>query len=392
MGAMVTLEKMAGNPGIYRVLKDGTDTGKRKLVYRQGGRQITETFNPPVALKKAQERRAETTTARAKGVERDPRAGRITLSQLRVEFYQQHGANYAPATLALQSELWKRIGASSLATRPLNKIDTAMVRAFLAKIDKPVMREKTRLLLSTMFNFAIEDKRIVSNPATLPRRSHTRRERQERNGGSRAVDRNRILNNADLMAIVDELPRRYHVLALLMARAGLRPGEALALRVRHYNPLTRKLTVETAVSGETKTGDVRDFPLPASVGEWIVNHLAEFSEPENPDALIFPTREGEMLTLSGFRTMFQRAARKAGLPGRKLTPNDLRHTAAAFAIEHDANVYHVQRMLGHSKPSITLDIYGALWDESMDRLAATLDAAITAEAAPMGQVVGLLRR
>jgi hypothetical protein len=35
-------------------------------------------------------------------------------------------------------------------------------------------------------------------------------------------------------------------------------------------------------------------------------------------------------------------------------------------------------MVGHAKPSITLDTYGHLWDDSADRLAERLDAAIRA--------------
>jgi site-specific recombinase XerD len=59
-----------------------------------------------------------------------------------------------------------------------------------------------------------------------------------------------------------------------------------------------------------------------------------------------------------------------------VSPNDLRHSAASFAIDQGANVYHVQRMLGHAKPSITLDVYGELWDDSMTALAKRLDSVI----------------
>ena len=58
--------------------------------------------------------------------------------------------------------------------------------------------------------------------------------------------------------------------------------------------------------------------------------------------------------------------------------NDLRHSAVSFAVAHGANVYAVQRMVCHSKPSITLDVYGELWDDSQETLAAQLDAAIRA--------------
>ena len=44
-----------------------------------------------------------------------------------------------------------------------------------------------------------------------------------------------------------------------------------------------------------------------------------------------------------------------------------------------ANVYDVQKMVGHAKPSITLDTYGFLWPGSSERLAEKLDEAIRSE-------------
>lgn len=62
-----------------------------------------------------------------------------------------------------------------------------------------------------------------------------------------------------------------------------------------------------------------------------------------------------------------------------LQVNDLRHSAVSFAVAHGANVYTVQRMVGHSRPSFTLDVYGELWDDSQEQLATKLDEAIRAE-------------
>jgi hypothetical protein len=53
--------------------------------------------------------------------------------------------------------------------------------------------------------------------------------------------------------------------------------------------------------------------------------------------------------------------------------------AVSFAVAHGANVYALQRMVGHSKSSITLDVYGELWDDSQEQLATKLDEAIRAE-------------
>jgi len=43
----------------------------------------------------------------------------------------------------------------------------------------------------------------------------------------------------------------------------------------------------------------------------------------------------------------------------------------------------VQRMLGHAKASMTLDVYADLFDEDLDDVAANLDAAIRSAAYPL---------
>lgn len=47
---------------------------------------------------------------------------------------------------------------------------------------------------------------------------------------------------------------------------------------------------------------------------------------------------------------------------------DLRHTAASLAISSGASIKAVQRMLGHSSASMTLDRYGHLYEEDLETL------------------------
>jgi integrase len=51
-----------------------------------------------------------------------------------------------------------------------------------------------------------------------------------------------------------------------------------------------------------------------------------------------------------------------------------------WAVSAGANVKAVQRMLGHAKASMTLDIYADLFDTDLDEVAHRLDAAIKSAA------------
>ncbi|MDZ8276572.1 integrase [Microbacterium aquimaris] len=53
----------------------------------------------------------------------------------------------------------------------------------------------------------------------------------------------------------------------------------------------------------------------------------------------------------------------------------MRRTAASLAISAGANVKALQRMLGHASAAVTLDVYGDLFDDDLDAVAASMDDA-----------------
>ena len=74
-----------------------------------------------------------------------------------------------------------------------------------------------------------------------------------------------------------------------------------------------------------------------------------------PEGLVFTSACGAPLRNYNFRSrVFAPAATAIGVP--KLTPHDLRHTAASLAVQAGANVKAVQRMLGHASAAMTLEV------------------------------------
>jgi integrase-like protein len=51
----------------------------------------------------------------------------------------------------------------------------------------------------------------------------------------------------------------------------------------------------------------------------------------------------------------------------------LRHTCASLLIREGAGVMAVSKQLGHSTPTVTLNVYSHLFDDDLDRLYAGLD-------------------
>lgn len=91
--------------------------------------------------------------------------------------------------------------------------------------------------------------------------------------------------------------------------------------------------------------------------------------------LLFPTSVGTPGDCSNLRADFRKILESAGLP--KIRFHDLRHTAASLLLNHGVPVIVVSKMLGHSKPSITLDIYGHLLLEQQNEAAKIMDELIT---------------
>jgi integrase len=88
--------------------------------------------------------------------------------------------------------------------------------------------------------------------------------------------------------------------------------------------------------------------IPAVVAGTLAEHLAHYSRPRDPTAVVFLSERGAPVQHANFRNrVFRPAAAAAGLDPLP-TVHDLRHTAAALAILRHAGVKQIQEQLGHS--------------------------------------------
>ena len=89
--------------------------------------------------------------------------------------------------------------------------------------------------------------------------------------------------------------------------------------------------------------------------------LAELREwrlacPKGEHDLMFPNLVGRPMSNTNLlQRGFYPALRRAGL--RKIRFHDLRHTFASLLIANGADIVRVSRLLGHSSPTITLNVY-----------------------------------
>jgi integrase len=240
----------------------------------------------------------------------------------------------------------------------------------------PVAVRQALDLLGGILQRAYQAQRIPHNPARLVRRARRPRREETRPLAPATVEAMR----AFLLAGGSDNPRRDATLLSVLAYAGLRPGEALALRWGDIRD--RTLLVERSVAlGEicdTKTGAHRTVrllaPLRLDLAEW---RLASGRPVDHQ--LIFPGPDGGPWTLGAYgswrRRAFRRASEAASVDSAR--PYDLRHSFASLLMHEGRSVIYVARQLGHDA-RLTLDRYSHVIDELDDAPKLDAEAAIAA--------------
>ena len=91
--------------------------------------------------------------------------------------------------------------------------------------------------------------------------------------------------------------------------------------------------------------------------------------------LFLPSKVGTPQSPSNLLKEFKALLKKAGL--KKIRFHDPRHTATSLMLNHGVPVLIVYKLLGHSKLSTTLDIYGHMIPIMQDGVASLMDDLVT---------------
>ena len=220
-------------------------------------------------------------------------AGRQTVAEFAREWWRIHAIpNLSPRTretyaIVFDKHLLPRVG-----ELPLREVTPAVVASLSADMQAarvgPAATRKALTVLQGIFSCAVTWGHVPNNPVVGVRKPSAKRKRAVAPPSVALVERMR----ARLLA--DRRQRDATLLAVL-AYAGLRPQEALALPWR--NVRDRTLLIDRAQSDEgpktTKTGRTRSVrllaPLAVDLAAW---RLA--SERSGVDDLVFPTASGEL--------------------------------------------------------------------------------------------------
>ncbi|MEJ7891615.1 MAG: tyrosine-type recombinase/integrase [Solirubrobacteraceae bacterium] len=321
--------------------------------FRVGGRNRSQSFARKVD---AQRFDAEVTRRRQLGAVATLDAGREPLDEfVTATWAPTHAVTLAPKTRKHYAGLYDHHLAPYLGAIALRDLRAEQIARWqadrLAAGSGPVAVRQALELLGGILERAVELERIARTPARLVRKAR-RPPRSEV----------RPLAPVTVEAMRAAVSDRDATLLSVLAYAGLRPGEALALRWDDVRDST--LLIERALSlgeiADTKTRQHRTVRLLQPLRE----DLDSWSHAGATTGLVFPSQSGGSWSLPAYqswrRRAFGRALAAAGVA--YATPYTLRHSFASLLLHEGRSVIYVARQLGHDA-RLTLTRYGHVIDE-----------------------------
>jgi integrase len=218
--------------------------------------------------------------------------------------------------------------------------------------------------LREMLNHAMEDGHVAANPAS----NILRRSRLDA-GNKRAAEFLTREELAHLLATCRSCEPNFYPLVLILARTGLRLGEAIALQWDDINwqdcfaDVQRsysKLRLSTPKSGKGRRVDLSDHLVEVLA----THHLAAKKQALRTGVPLAPWMfpgdpPNKPLDVNNFRSrQWARILKKAGIHALRL--HALRHTYASLLISQGESLAYVRDQLGHHSIQITVDTYGHL--------------------------------
>src|SRR3954449_7505087 len=361
-----------------RQRRDGTTYAVWRARWRdETGVERSKTFN---RLADARDFEGKVRTMKRSGVLADLDAGTETLAEFVEEWWLVYaGPNLERSTLRVYAQLWNGHALPRLGQLRLRDLTPQTIARFRAELEAAGVGieaiRKTMTMLQGVLQRAVEWGRVPTNAVKI-----TRKPPKPHRPAVQAIPPTLIEVMRARLLEQDKL--RDATLLALLAYAGLRPQEALALEWRHIRE--RTLLVERALSdGQLKALKNRRQPrtveLLAPLREDLAAWRAAQSEPP-ATAPVFPSNAGTFWRASDWRNWRKRSykplAEAVGINGAR--PYDLRHAFASLLIyEGRLSVVDIAAQLGHN-PTVCLDTYAHVMAEQRGAKAVSAEAEIAA--------------
>ena len=273
-------------------------------------------------------------------------------------------ATCKPSTLSDYQDILRKHVLPVFGHKRVTEITRGMVKDFLLmKVNQGYAASTVthmKNVISGVLNRAVDDEVIPANPAHRLGKFLKPKDRRATMDPLAADELNTLLDTMEAY-----YPEHYP-LVLLLARTGLRIGEALALQWGDIDFKGRFINVnKSLVRGRvstTKSGKSRKVDMSLQLTDTLKRHKVNEKKKglvlglgDAPE-FVFTDAKGRPINKDIWRRgVFNKALERAGL--RRVRIHDLRHTYATLRIAKGDNIADVSNQLGHHSVKLTLDVY-----------------------------------
>jgi integrase len=263
----------------------------------------------------------------------------------------------------------------------VNRITVATIEKYIRKKQDEGMNintlRKILVTLGQILNYAVRHRYLDHNPLR-----DAERPREQGREGEHAQDKITVWSPKAIKDFLEKVEgQKYKTMFQLAIFSGVRQGELLGLKWSDVNWKDNQIHVQRSYTkGEFFATKTRTSNRKIDLGPSVMTELKKWKLgcPKNELDLIFPNGEGKPMNYSNMvNRHFKPAIEAAQVPDIRF--HDLRHTYASLMIEQGENLKYIQTQLGHSSPTVTLNVYAHLMNPTNQEAACRLEEAVFGE-------------
>jgi integrase len=263
----------------------------------------------------------------------------------------------------------------------ITRITTATIEKYITAMQEKGVHiltlRKILVTLGQIMDYAVRHRHIGHNPYREAEKPKDQRTQEKEI---------RVLTPSEIRAFLDAVDdQKYKTLFLTAILTGARQGELLGLKWEDLDLEKKQVYIQRTFNNgrffPTKTkGSKRKIDLsPTLLTELKKWKLAcpktnEFLKLD----LMFPNDAGGPINKNNLiNRKFDPALKKAGI--ERIRFHDIRHSYASLMIEQGENIKYIQTQLGHSSPTVTLNVYAHLMKKTNQEAVMRLEKTIFEE-------------
>jgi integrase len=342
--------------------------------YDQHGRRQRETMKAGTTKKEAEAELRARTDAVGKGVF-VPIKKMPTFKEVAAQWLEHKKPNVRITTHEVFNGNVKN-HFKELANVKIGLIDSAMVEKWIRKHQTEGMNintlRKLIVTLNQIMAYAVRHRYTDHNPVRDA-------ERPRGQGREPGADQIRVLNPDEINRLLEHAgEQKYQVLFRMAVFTGARQGELLGLKWQDIRWREKQVHIQRTFNNghffDTKT---RTSNRKIDLGPALLSELRKWrlASGKNDLGLIFANDAGQPIDRHNLvNRHFLPALKAAELP--RVRFHDLRHTYASLLIKQGENIKYIQNQLGHSNPTVTLNVYAHLMDATNQEAACRLEDSV----------------